>query len=234
MRVGAGAGTLSGPFVMGVAMAAGSEAGVSRTAGGEAVRAKGRNGNRWTRYKRDLFLAVLSASCNVRAACSAAEMTPSGAYMLRRRDKEFADAWREAMAMGYDALEGALLRHALIALGGEIEGVAGAAELDGASSGAGPEDDLGAVDGDADAMRRGPRTDGDVKAKAKVLPATGLNAQSLPVSDVQLALVLLSRHRLDVDDKPIRSRSRRATSDETDAALTRKLDALARKLKVPV
>lgn len=231
MRVGAGAVTLSGPFVMGVAMAAGSETGVSRTAGGEAVRAKGRNGNRWTRYKRDLFLAVLSASCNVRAACSAAEMTPSGAYMLRRRDKEFADAWREAMAMGYDALEGALLRHALIALGGEIEG---AAELADAGSGAGPENDLGAVDGDADATERGPRTDGDPKAKAKALPATGLNAQSLPVGDVQLALVLLSRHRLDVDDKPIRSRSRRATSDETDAALTRKLDALARKLKVPV
>jgi len=170
--------------------------------------------DRWTNRRREEFLAVLSASCNVRAACAAVDMSPRGAYLLRRRDKAFADAWREAMAMGYDALEGALLRHAIVALGGDDD-----------------------ADGDRPASAAGARGGIAVAERPAVDPGTarrgsGMNAKALPVNDVQLALVLLSRHRRDVDEKPIRGR--RATSEETDAALSRKLDALARKLKTPL
>ena len=47
-------------------------------------------------------------------------MTPSGVYLLRRRDAVFAEAWQAALEIGYERLETALVRRALEAIG-EIE-----------------------------------------------------------------------------------------------------------------
>ena len=68
----------------------------------------------WTKAKRATFLATLAESCNVRQAAAAAGMTPSGVYQLRKRDAAFGDLWAEALDMGYERLEAALLAHALI------------------------------------------------------------------------------------------------------------------------
>lgn len=68
----------------------------------------------WTKAKRELFLATLANSCNVRKAAAAAWMTPSGVYQLRKRDAAFGDLWGEALELGYERLETALLEHALI------------------------------------------------------------------------------------------------------------------------
>jgi len=81
----------------------------------------------WTKAKRELFLATLAESCNVHKAAAAAGMTPSGVYQLRKRDAAFAALWAEALELGYERLETALLAHALtgvnaIDIGGAIEG----------------------------------------------------------------------------------------------------------------
>lgn len=68
----------------------------------------------WTKAKRELFLATLADSCNVMKATAAAGMTPSGAYQLRKRDPAFGELWAEALELGYERLETALLEHALI------------------------------------------------------------------------------------------------------------------------
>lgn len=77
---------------------------------------KGREGG-WTKAKRTAFLTELAASCNIRRASHAAGMTPSGVYLLRRRDAVFAEAWQAALEIGYERLETALVRRALEAVG---------------------------------------------------------------------------------------------------------------------
>lgn len=68
----------------------------------------------WTKAKRELFLATLAGTCNVKTAAAAAGMTPSGVYQLRKRDPAFGDLWAEALGLGYERLEIAVLEHALI------------------------------------------------------------------------------------------------------------------------
>ena len=59
--------------------------------------------------KRKRFLDHLAATCNVTASCESAGMTVRTLYLLRKRDPDFAGLWREALAMGYERLEAALL-----------------------------------------------------------------------------------------------------------------------------
>lgn len=85
----------------------------------------------WTKAKRELFLATLAGTCNVRKAAEAAGMTPSGVYQLRKRDPAFGDLWAEALGLGYERLEIAVLEHALIGvnaidIGEAIEAAEGA------------------------------------------------------------------------------------------------------------
>lgn len=61
------------------------------------------------------------------------------------------------------------------------------------------------------------------------VPGSGFAPRSLNPASVQLALALLNRHRQGVDGKPFRGRQR-PTAAETDAALKKQLDALARQL----
>jgi hypothetical protein len=68
----------------------------------------------WTKAKREVFLATLADSCNVKKAAAAAGMAPSGVYQLRKRDPAFGELWAEALELGYERLETALLEHALI------------------------------------------------------------------------------------------------------------------------
>jgi len=72
--------------------------------------------NGWTKARRAAFLTELAISCNVRRAHGAAEMAQGSAYRLRRRDPLFARQWQEALELGYERLELALVRRALEAI----------------------------------------------------------------------------------------------------------------------
>ena len=86
---------------------------------GEELVVKGTNGRRvqiararlkqWTPRVEDRFLAVVAATCNVRAACAEVGMTPASAYAHRGRWPAFARRWDEAIAAGTIAIEAALL-----------------------------------------------------------------------------------------------------------------------------
>ncbi|MGN7930016.1 hypothetical protein [Sphingopyxis sp. 22461] len=72
--------------------------------------------NGWTKARRAAFLEELAMSCNVRRAHASAEMGLGSAYRLRRRDPLFARQWQEALELGYERLELALVRRALEAV----------------------------------------------------------------------------------------------------------------------
>lgn len=66
-----------------------------------------------TQAQRRAFLDALAATCNVTYAAGAAGFCVSSAYAQRRRRADFAQAWDEALASGYDRLEQELLRVSL-------------------------------------------------------------------------------------------------------------------------
>jgi len=86
---------------------------------GEELVVKGTNGRRtqvararlkqWTARIEDRFLAVLAATCNVKAACAEIGMTAASAYAHRKRWPAFERRWDEALSEGCLALETALL-----------------------------------------------------------------------------------------------------------------------------
>lgn len=67
----------------------------------------------WTKARRAAFLTELAHSCNVTRAHTAAGVADRKAYTLRQRDPEFARAWQQALEIGFERLETALLRRAL-------------------------------------------------------------------------------------------------------------------------
>jgi hypothetical protein len=67
----------------------------------------------WTAKKREVFLDVLAATCNVSRAAGAVGMSTTGLYQLRLRDGGFAALWAEALELGYQRLEDELLARAL-------------------------------------------------------------------------------------------------------------------------
>ncbi|MFW2850571.1 hypothetical protein ACM61V_01410 [Sphingomonas sp. TX0543] len=71
---------------------------------------------KWPAAQREAFLDCLSASCNVKAAAVAGGVHVATVHRWRRQDPAFAQAWGEALALGYEMLETRLLGHAL---GGE-------------------------------------------------------------------------------------------------------------------
>lgn len=150
-----------------------------------------------TAPRRQKFIDHLAETCNVSAAARHAGILVQQAYRLRRRDPGFAQAWREALEIGYERLEAALLRYSLEALNPQA-----------------PND---------------PLTDGPVLTGA---PTPTPVASGLRPADVQLALSLMQKHREAVKTGA-RSREglRPASAEETDAALRRQLDALAKRLK---
>jgi hypothetical protein len=57
------------------------------------------------------FLAVLAATCNVRAAYTAAGVSKGAIYTHRKRWPAFARKWDESVVEAYDLLEAGLLEH---------------------------------------------------------------------------------------------------------------------------
>lgn len=81
------------------------------TAGSAPLRM--RRYHRWTARRREIFLAALSQTANVRASAARAEMSLPAAYQLKHRDPEFARAWGEALEIGWSELEMALMRQGI-------------------------------------------------------------------------------------------------------------------------
>lgn len=67
----------------------------------------------WTEARRELFLAELAASCNVTAACTAADVSSGSAYREREANGAFRAGWDRALTEGYERLELAMLRRAM-------------------------------------------------------------------------------------------------------------------------
>lgn len=70
----------------------------------------------WTAAEEARFLAMLSATCNVRLACEEVGLSIASAYGHRNRWAEFAKRWDDALEAGYATLQGAMLERAMISL----------------------------------------------------------------------------------------------------------------------
>lgn len=166
----------------------------------------------WTQARRKLFLETLAATCNVTAATAAAGMKGKTAYELRKRDPAFAALWQEALEMGYETLERALLR-------GALEGV-NAIEI-------GAPDETartGAIDDDYPGAK--PAAD---RQAGHAAPGSGVPRVPASMAQLQFGLSLLNRQRGGVEGSR-QARGRSATRAEVDALLRTKLDSLARRM----
>ncbi|OWK27762.1 hypothetical protein [Sphingomonas dokdonensis] len=145
----------------------------------EPLRGTERIAGHTTRLRQLRFAKVLAETCNVAAAAAAAGRTLATVHRWRSVDAAFAAAWDEALAIGYDRLENALLVYAI----GKVDGV-----------------------------------------------AAGAAGASISNGDLQLAVGMLQRHRAATSGRrgqtlPVRM----PTEAESDAALKRALDGLARR-----
>ncbi len=71
------------------------------------------NRTKLTPQKRQHFLKVLAATCNVKEAARDINVSRTQVYEARKRDVEFAAAWDNAIEEGADALELEARRRAL-------------------------------------------------------------------------------------------------------------------------
>ncbi len=71
------------------------------------------NRTKLTPQKRQRFLKVLAATCNVTVAARDINVSRTQVYEARKRDVEFATAWDNAIEEGADALELDARRRAL-------------------------------------------------------------------------------------------------------------------------
>lgn len=165
----------------------------------------------WTKAKRARFLTVLAATCNVTAATEAAGMRGKSAYDLRKSDPGFALLWQEALTLGYETLENALLGQALQSVNA-IE-VVPAADVD-------PLGGPAIADPDAPA---------DQDAPGHAAPGCGLPRAPVSIARLQFALSLLNRQRSAVEGGRRFKGRRRATPEETDALLRKVLDGVAKR-----
>lgn len=164
----------------------------------------------WTKARRAQFLRVLGTTCNVEGAVASVGLALSGAYALRLRDPVFAASWAAALGSGYDRLEEALLAAAIAGLRGDWgDEPREAAGGERAGSGAG--------------------SGGDAVLDAG--PDTGV-VRLASMQAVQVALAILGRYRAAQAEggKRQKTRHRRATPEETNASIGKKLDALAKRL----
>lgn len=69
----------------------------------------------WTPERQQLFIEALADTGSVKAAAHAVNMTPEGAYLLRRHKQagEFRKAWEAALALGVQQLEDVAMHRAL-------------------------------------------------------------------------------------------------------------------------
>lgn len=83
--------------------------GCGGASGGRRVQIARASVREWTPRVERRFLAALSATCSVTAACAEVGMWPGSAYSHRRRWQAFARAWDSAIEEGQIRLEMALL-----------------------------------------------------------------------------------------------------------------------------
>ena len=102
---------------------------LATTLGSQAPRRAPRPGPRrwvrWTGKLKTAFLDHLAGSCDVAGSAAAIGVNPVSVYALRRKDPEFAQAWSEALALGYELLETQLIGHALAGGGASFAGAHG-------------------------------------------------------------------------------------------------------------
>ncbi|MDO7834918.1 hypothetical protein Q4610_07640 [Sphingobium sp. HBC34] len=90
---------------------------------GGAVRAQKRQPRKdgWTRAQEALFLEALAETCNASEAARTVGKSRTSAYRRRASDPGFAQAWAQALEIGYSEIELLLMRAALH--GSEVEEV---------------------------------------------------------------------------------------------------------------
>jgi hypothetical protein len=201
----------------------------------------------WTKARRAGFFAMLSATCNVRASAAAMGMTDCGAYDLRRRDPVFAGQWQEALAEGYGRLEQALMALALEGIDPAPAIEAGIVQARDANGGEAKTEGFGAERRRAEAAARAADGGGDAVVPGVARGADGgagragvgdgfiVGALGVTpaITSVDLALRLLARNADRIAGVAGgRGRKARASAEETDAALIKQLDALARRIAV--
>ena len=190
----------------------------------------------WTKARRAGFFAMLCATCNVRASAAAMGMTECGAYALRRRDPVFAAQWQEALAEGYGRLEQGLMALALEGIDPSPAIEAGIAQARDATGAHAKTEGYGAARRKAASDARAAEGAGDA-----VVPDAGVGGvgggvggggvRSAGITSVDLALRLLARNADRVAGTAGgRGRKARASAEETDAALIKHLDALAKRI----
>ena len=86
--------------------------GTGGSGGGRRVQIARARPHQWTPRVEDRFLAVLGATCNVKAAYREAGMSKGSAYSQRARWPGFARRWQAEEAVGSKRLQFALARHA--------------------------------------------------------------------------------------------------------------------------
>ena len=201
----------------------------------------------WTKARREGFFAMLSATCNVRASAAAMGMTDCGAYYVRRHDPVFAARWQEALAEGYGRLEQALMALALEGIDPAPAIEAGIEQAREASGGDAKTEGFGAERRRVEAAARAADGSGDAVVAGVGLGADGgagragvgdgfiVGALGVTpaITSVDLALRLLARNADRIAGVAGgRGRKARASAEETDAALIKQLDALARRIAV--
>lgn len=156
----------------------------------------------WTKARRETFLGVLAQTCNVAQATRATGLCPSAPYELRRRDQAFATLFAEALALGYERLEAALINHALVGLNAIDVAALPAPERDALSAG------------------------GEIAA---AMPGVAPTAE-VTRAGIELALALLKHHRPSVQgDGKRRVPVALPTAAESDRQLLARLQMLATK-----
>jgi len=190
----------------------------------------------WTLERQATFLEELAMTGNVTTSVVVVGMSLGGAYHRRSHDPAFAAAWQAALSRGYDRLEELLLATSLASLDRDDGRLGGQGDDDLSDGGVGaPRNetvvgDAGAV-GDADAVEDGGAVEdvgGEKLRGGAAVPGAGLIKLS-SVTAIQFALAMLNQHRAREARGRQSSQTCRATSVETDAALLKLLDSLARR-----
>jgi hypothetical protein len=94
--------------------------GTGGSGGGKRIQIARARLKQWTPRVEDRFLAVLSGTCNVKAACAEVGLTAASAYAHRKRWPAFAARWDAAILAGYERLDAGLTAGAIALLDPEL------------------------------------------------------------------------------------------------------------------
>lgn len=90
-------------------------------AGGTQAQMRKVRGDGWSEADERLFLETLAETCNASEAARVIGKSRTGAYRRKKADPVFAQAWAEALVMGYEEIELLLMREILF--GSEVEDI---------------------------------------------------------------------------------------------------------------